>query len=239
MGLYGSIYEVRDAEASLHWVDILERLGQRVYPVEAEPLPWTLTSSSARSEEKLTKLKTWLGRCGKTHNKCRLRRNEADVGWNPTRLIEVALAPEISDNANHLKCRLVEPQSEDMPQSLRYITLSHRWPQGQQGFHKLTEGKLALWKASLPGEMLRQTFRDAFLVAHKFGIPYVWIDSLCIIQDGDDYVDWRRESPMMQKVYSNAEFNICASKNDDNGGLFLSRSPSGPQNYLIRKEAPK
>lgn len=228
-----------DAEASLHRADILGRLGQRVSPVAAESVPGTLTSSPVTFEEKFTKLKTWLGRCGEAHNKCRLRTNEADVGWHPTRLIEIALSPELSDNANHLKCRLVEPQSGDMPQNLRYITLSHRWPQDQEGFQKLTEDKLPLWKASLPLETLRQTFRDAFWVAHKFGIPYVWIDSLCIIQDGDDYADWRRESPMMQKVYSNAEFNICASKNDEDGGLFSSQVPSGPQNSPVRKEAPE
>ncbi|KAI7782628.1 hypothetical protein LA080_013116 [Diaporthe eres] len=185
----------------------------------------TLTSSSTSSEETFTKLNAWLSRCGKTHKKYRVRRDGADVGWYPTRLVEITLPPDIGENANNLKCRIIEPQSEDMPENLRYITLSHRWPQDQQEFLKLTVDKLPLWKASLPVKTLRQTFRDLFFVAYKFRISYVWIDSLCIIQHGDDYADWRKNSPMMQKVYSNAKFNICASKNDQNGGLFSPRKP--------------
>lgn len=220
-----------DEETYWHWSHKFGEVGQQVYPVAAGPLPWTLTSSSTRSEETFTKLKAWVSGCEKTHKKCRLRRNVADVRWHPTRLIEVALAPEVSENANRLECRIVEPQLEDMPQNLRYITLSHRWPQDQQGFEKLTGDKLPLWKASLPMDMLRQTFRDTFFVAHKLGVSYVWIDSLCIIQD--QHLDWEKESPMMHKVYSNAEFNICASKNGQNGGLFSSRNPSGPQSIQV------
>ncbi|KAH8778547.1 heterokaryon incompatibility protein-domain-containing protein, partial [Diaporthe sp. PMI_573] len=175
--------------------------------------------------------------CGKTHIKCRHRRHQADVGWQPTRLVEVIPEPRPNDHADNIRCRLIELRSLNTRQDLEYITLSHRWPQNLQGFQKLTVDNLPLWKDSLPLETLSQTFRDAFLVAYRLGISYVWIDSLCIIQDGDDYTDWRKEAPLMHKVYSNAEFNICAAKNNQvehYRGLFSSREPLSLQPLQVK-----
>ncbi|KAK1502880.1 hypothetical protein CTAM01_04869 [Colletotrichum tamarilloi] len=35
---------------------------------------------------------------------------------------------------------------------------------------------------------LSKTFQDAVLVTRRLGIKYIWIDSLCIIQDSK--LDW-------------------------------------------------
>jgi len=52
------------------------------------------------------------------------------------------------------------------------------------------------------------------------GVRYVWIDSLCILQDSD--VDWQKESALMGKVYSNALCTIAAeSARDCRGGIWL------------------
>src|SRR5690606_1224898 len=40
------------------------------------------------------------------------------------------------------------------------------------------------------------------------GIPYLWIDSLCIIQD--DKPDWNREAEHMADVYGNATVTFSA-----------------------------
>lgn len=203
---------------------------QTVYPVKVDPGPWALTSLSTDSEETFKKIKTWLDKCQKEHDaRCHLRRNYTDSEWHPTRLVEITSASESNENTNALRCRIVEPKSKAMLQNLRYATLSHRWPQNQQGFQKLTLDTLPLWKSSLPINTLSQTFRDALLVAQRLGVSYLWIDSICIIQDGDDFADWKKESPTMYKVYTNAEFNICASKNNQNEGLFSQRSPSDSQ----------
>lgn len=212
-----------------HGAELPRNPIQIVYPVAAESPPWTFTSLSTNSEETFTKIKSWIGRCEKKHGECQTRRDKADVGWHPTRLIEIVSEPKNGESADSLKYRIVEPKSENMPQNLRYITLSHRWPQDKQAFQKLTVDNLPLWKASLPAKILRQTFRDALFVAQRLEISYVWIDSLCIIQHGDGGVDWTKESPQMHKVYSNAEFNLCASKNDKDEGLFSPRIPSRPQ----------
>ena len=73
-------------------------------------------------------------------------------------------------------------------------------------------------------ESLSNTFRDAVKVAREMNVQYLWIDSLCIVQN--DIMDWEKESVRMGSYYSNALFNIAAvSSSDGSGGLFASRNP--------------
>ncbi|KAF5586880.1 het domain protein [Fusarium subglutinans] len=69
---------------------------------------------------------------------------------------------------------------------------------------------------------LPKTFRDAVLVSRYLGIPYLWIDSLCIIQG--DTEDWAHESSRMLNVYSDAYVVIAANHASDSaGGCFHIR----------------
>ncbi|PVH78553.1 heterokaryon incompatibility, partial [Cadophora sp. DSE1049] len=68
---------------------------------------------------------------------------------------------------------------------------------------------------------LSQTFLDSFEVAKRLGVHYIWIDSLCIIQEGDNYSDWKKEAPMMYQVYTNSFLNVSA--NWGSSGLFVKR----------------
>lgn len=66
---------------------------------------------------------------------------------------------------------------------------------------------------------LPRTFQDAVITTRAIGIQYLWIDSLCIIQD--DLGDWRQESSKMAEVYTNAWLTIAASyARDSTEGLF-------------------
>jgi len=68
---------------------------------------------------------------------------------------------------------------------------------------------------------LPETFRDAVQVTRELGIRYLWIDSLCIIQDKHDCRDWYHEANLMDKVYLHSYCNISAADaNDSTGGLF-------------------
>lgn len=46
---------------------------------------------------------------------------------------------------------------------------------------------------------LCRTFQDAIVVARELRIRYLWIDSLCIVEDDKD--DWKKESAIMGDVY--------------------------------------
>lgn len=46
---------------------------------------------------------------------------------------------------------------------------------------------------------LPPNFQDAIMITKELGYQYLWIDSLCIIQDSPE--DWRAESVKMGSVY--------------------------------------
>ncbi|KAF2813625.1 uncharacterized protein BDZ99DRAFT_381257, partial [Mytilinidion resinicola] len=87
-----------------------------------------------------------------------------------------------------------------------YLTLSHRWSD-----HVLTTTKatLADRKMCILLDSMPPTFSDAVVVARKFKIRYLWIESLCIIQDSTD--DWMAESAKMCDIYRGALFTIFAA----------------------------
>ena len=66
---------------------------------------------------------------------------------------------------------------------------------------------------------LPRTYQDTILVCRELGIDYIWIDSLCIVQD--DVRDWREQASRMADVYELAYVTIAAVKAEDaSQGLF-------------------
>ena len=75
---------------------------------------------------------------------------------------------------------------------------------------------------SIPMESLSKTFRDAATITHKMGVRYLWIDSLCIIQDSTS--DWELGAPKMVDSYRHSLFAISAGGAEDGSmGCFIQR----------------
>lgn len=73
--------------------------------------------------------------------------------------------------------------------------------------------------------ILSQTFQDAISVAKSLEIQYIWIDSLCIIQDSDQ--DWEEQAPLMDEVYRHAFLCIAAAASaKSSSGCFRTREAS-------------
>jgi hypothetical protein len=86
----------------------------------------------------------------------------------------------------------------------------------------LTKANVEDWSERLPllGEW--KTFSDVIDITRQLGLLYIWIDSLCIIQDSVS--DWQRECPQMCNVYKRSYCNIAgASASDDTEGCFFAR----------------
>lgn len=68
-----------------------------------------------------------------------------------------------------------------------------------------------------------KSIRDAVKVTKELGFEYLWVDSLCIVQDDED--DKAQEIGKMHSVYQNAELTISAarSKGSKDGFLDLCR----------------
>jgi len=104
----------------------------------------------------------------------------------------------------------------------QYATLSHCW--GSSNPLQLTSASFHSLQQGITISELGQTFQDAIFIAQSLEIEFVWIDSLCILQDSEE--DWLREAPLMSNVYKNARLNIATSvAADTNAGCFLDRDP--------------
>ena len=89
------------------------------------------------------------------------------------------------------------------------LTNYHFFIGGQLEFLRLLKENLALFMDHIPLVELSKTFCDAIEIARNLGFSWLWIDSLCIIQDSRD--DWHKESLAMDRVYLNGVLNLAAT----------------------------
>ena len=145
------------------------------------------------SDDATRTVRRWLDQC-KYHDECN---REPDGISLPTRVVDVG-------GFDGFELRLHETTgTAHMP----YVALSHCW--GSLKSCRLTSYNLQHYtKQILPSE-LPQTFKDAVRVTRLFGFRYLWIDSLCIIQD--DRMDWEVESAKMSSIYNHAYLVVAAS----------------------------
>lgn len=74
---------------------------------------------------------------------------------------------------------------------------------------KTTTDKLVDNLMGLHVESFPKTFKDAVHSCGQLGYEYIWIDSLCIIQD--DKNDFDKECSRMHEIYSGAHCVIVVS----------------------------
>ncbi|KAI1427217.1 heterokaryon incompatibility protein-domain-containing protein [Xylaria sp. FL1777] len=165
-------------------------------------------------------MKTWLNDCLSNHHSC-----GSSANYLPKRLIEAG-------PSGHPPLRLV--RSTYLSAGTRYIAVSHCW--GPTMPIRTTKANEAIYTREIPFPLLPQTFRDAISIAEALGIRYLWIDSLCIVQD--DPLEWEVEAASMKDVYSGAILTIAASEaSQSTEGCFKNQSsapgPShdSPQTY--------
>ncbi|KAK3392338.1 HET domain protein pin-c2 [Sordaria brevicollis] len=195
-------------------------------------------------ETNIALLKDWLHNCRQNHTKCReIKKTMESPGTEflPTRLIDVqAFGPSSSSHLSH-DVRLVSlhptpphPSSSTDPKfPPPYLTLSHCWgPPSKRPPTTTTKSNLPQRLSRIPFSDLPQTFRDAIEVTRKLGYRYLWIDSLCIIQD--DEQDWAYEAGLMASVYSHAVCTLSAlSAGDSSAGFGLEKVVLGEdRSYL-------
>ncbi|OCK72924.1 hypothetical protein K432DRAFT_260581, partial [Lepidopterella palustris CBS 459.81] len=128
----------------------------------------------------------------------------------PRRVIDVGL------NGSHHP-RLIET-NRDTPVA-DYIALSHCWGGPQNRPLITTRDTLAKRCERIELATMPLTFRHSILVARHLRIPYLWIDSLCVLQDSPE--DWEVESAEMASIYQGAALTISASHGaDSSAGCF-------------------
>jgi hypothetical protein len=104
--------------------------------------------------------------------------------------------------------------------SVEYAALSYCW--GGVEFLRTTLTNYSSLAENIEWSGLPNVFKDAIKVAYLLDLRYIWIDSVCIIQDSDD--DWAQESALMAEVYSNASLTIAATSSPNANIGFLDES---------------
>jgi hypothetical protein len=168
----------------------------------------------------------WLKTCLDQHERCPAQ-SSGSTRPLPTRLLEI-------DRPCFDEIRMVETAATPGA-SIQYATLSHCWGRFH-GLRLTTESKRSLLHG-IPVSDLDRTFRDAIYIARSLGVSFIWIDSLCIIQDSKD--DWLREAPRMIDVYGAAFFNIAATSGADaDAGCYPLEGQPAVEPCVVELEKP-
>ncbi|KAF5702828.1 hypothetical protein FGLOB1_9414 [Fusarium globosum] len=186
-------------------------------------LPWDLIGRGYHIPEYglapscVSLAREWLDACGHAQGK-HANCTKTTISALPTRVISVG--------NDKVSPRLVVTEPN---QQAHYAALSHCW--GGKTPTMTTVSNLEAYTVSLPKDLPR-TFLDALKVARALEIPYIWIDSLCIIQDSPE--DWKHEASRMAQVYANAHVTIFADAAPDSTSGFLSPpSRKAPKRFVV------
>ncbi|KXJ89026.1 heterokaryon incompatibility protein-domain-containing protein [Microdochium bolleyi] len=93
-------------------------------------------------------------------------------------------------------------------EAVRWLSLSYCW--GTEPSMKLTTDTLETMHNGIPLSRLDATIRDAIHVTRGLGIPYIWVDALCIVQDAKG-TEWAEESTRMNEVYGGSELTLVVA----------------------------
>ena len=141
----------------------------------------------------------WFDTCSRFHQKrCGLTSSSL-----PTRVLDVGKSNELGDVDTIQLIATDEKQAQ-------YVVLSHCWgpPEDAARVKTTTTKSLATHSVGIRVEELPRNFQDAIVVTRNLNVRYLWIDSLCIIQDLAS--DWDEEAGKMGDYYERAAITISA-----------------------------
>ncbi|CAG7557782.1 unnamed protein product [Fusarium equiseti] len=138
----------------------------------------------------------WIKSCSRSHPKCKAFQHQM-TGWRPTRLIYVG--PEFEQP----KLIISSDKSRPVP----YVALSYCW--GFSNSATLSRENISDFQKDIPLQHLPATIQSAIATTKDLGYQYLWVDSLCIIQNSES--DWAHESSRMGDIYGMADITLAAA----------------------------
>lgn len=184
--------------------------------------PWTCRSSLSpnhslsylcdirRSHIDIGRVRSWLNRCYTEHPKC-------------LEIFHELGAPVSSVFPGLRVLRLIDVQAQCIIETDRfcqYMTLSYVW--GGIAGYRLTRASRA--QLTQPGILrakwlrLPRTIKDAITLVFELGQRYLWVDSLCLIQNQPE--DVQAGTAVMDLIYELSTLTIIAATgHDSNAGL--------------------
>ncbi|OAL40358.1 hypothetical protein AYO20_00094 [Fonsecaea nubica] len=160
-----------------------------------------------------------------------------------------------SSHAPRLPRRLLEVtngkvvlREESVHKRYPYACLSHCWgPSPRRPESTILKAKrttIEQFKVEVPWAELTKTFQDAIDICRRLHIDFLWIDSLCILQDSSD--DWSLNATEVGSIYENALITIAASKSKEGcqgcysrtDARHLARLLDGSKDVYVRLKPP-
>ncbi|KAM0283552.1 hypothetical protein ACHAQK_003686 [Fusarium lateritium] len=161
-------------------------------------------------------IKTWLDDCS-NHETCSTSFSSTRNAKLPTRVLDLTGSPDLPTKPNDISIKLRETPEGELG---TYVALSYCWGTNPDLHFKTTSDNLETYKQGIDFFSLPLLHREAILATLYLGMRYLWIDSLCIVQDSRE--DWQMESSKMGSFYSNAHLTLAAtSAESPDKGLLL------------------
>lgn len=135
----------------------------------------------------------WLSHCVNLHQSCKPH----DPSFVPRRLLNVGHRNQRGYP------RLFEPN-----EPVRYACLSYCWGDDVTDILTTTKYNLEDHCRGIHPNSMPKSVSDAVRVCRGLDIQYLWVDSLCIVQD--DREAWHRDASMMDLIYLNSHVTIAA-----------------------------
>jgi hypothetical protein len=149
------------------------------------------------------RIRKWLTKCEHGHNSC-------------------ILSEKLRDPLKSTTFRLIDVRREclvDAFFSYRYLALSYVWGSGQYLALKI-QNKGQLYSPgflSIHNQEIAHTIRDTLFLCQQIGERYIWVDSLCILQDSP--FDKHAQIANMDQIYHNALLTVVGAAGDASSGL--------------------
>lgn len=153
------------------------------------------------SDKSFDLYRKWMSNCLESHTTC----PKPTGNFFPTRILEIL------DFGSEKCLRLCQHGTTLFDQKTPYAALSYCWGRGQP--LTTTKKNLAKHLIGIKLEELPQTIQDTITVVSELSLQFIWIDSLCILQDSPE--DNAVEIYRMPEVYNQATVTIAASRSSD------------------------
>ncbi|KAF9460037.1 heterokaryon incompatibility protein-domain-containing protein [Collybia nuda] len=152
----------------------------------------------------------WLKECTTRHTDC----PSYEAKPLPTRVVDVGSADDPIRPP-----RLIVTHGSVAP----YAALSYCWGQPQQWTTTRDNISDLMTGGGIDLSVVATTIKDAIVATRRLGLQYLWVDSLCIIQDDEE--DKRAEISRMRDIYKDAYCTLIIESATDSMDGFLRRQP--------------
>jgi heterokaryon incompatibility protein (HET) len=173
-------------------------LAQYIPTRPCEPLVFSLKTK--------TDVKRWLHDCQTNHTLCKWVIGALPFKERPARL--VALGSET-----------VHLEETDTKFPRAYVALSYCWGEANPKWYT-TQQNLDSYLERIEGDILPNTIKHAMYITQELGYEYLWVDALCIIQEGNEN-DKTNELRKMASIYYGASVVLSAARARSSGVGFL------------------